>query len=126
MGKKVEVEWDDVQGIVLSGYGDLRRSAYLLWRFQSGDLPRNRKWLSDLLTRRLTPSQPQPGFTFGIDPAGNAPPKRVVKAANPPKNGICPPPVWKAPPSTKTVNSPRSRNPDFVTVGRSAAQRNTT
>ena len=60
MGKKDEVEWDDVQGIVLSGYRELKRSAYLLWRFQSDDLRRNRKWLSDL-TKRLTPSQPRPG-----------------------------------------------------------------
>jgi Dyp-type peroxidase family len=59
MGKTDRVEWEDVQGIVLSGYGELKRSAYLLWRFQSDDLSRNRKWLSDL-TRRLTPSQPWP------------------------------------------------------------------
>jgi Dyp-type peroxidase family len=76
MGKKVEVEWEDVQGIVLSGYGELKRSAYLLWRFQSDDLPRNRKWLSDLLTRRLTPSRPgpssktQPARNLALTPSG--------------------------------------------------------
>lgn len=76
MGKKVEVEWTDVQGIVLSGYGDLRRSAYLLWRFQSGDLQRNKNWLSALLTRRLTPSQPgpssktQPARNLALTPSG--------------------------------------------------------
>jgi Dyp-type peroxidase family len=59
MSKTDRVEWEDVQGIVLSGYGELRRSAYLLWRFKSDDLPRKRKWLSDL-THRLTPSQPWP------------------------------------------------------------------
>ena len=48
MGKKDEVEWDDVQGIVLSGYRELKLSAYLLWRFQSDDLRRNRKWLYEL------------------------------------------------------------------------------
>ncbi|MBR1247504.1 Dyp-type peroxidase [Bradyrhizobium sp. AUGA SZCCT0169] len=53
------VEWEDVQGIVLSGYGELKRSAYLLLRFQSGDLARKREWLSDLTTR-LTPVQPGP------------------------------------------------------------------
>src|SRR5689334_15190979 len=75
MGKKVEVEWEDVQGIVLSGYGDLKRSAYLLWRFQVDDPPRNRKWLSDLLTR-LTPSRPvpskktQPARNLALTPSG--------------------------------------------------------
>jgi len=59
MGKKKRVEWEDVQGIVLSGYGDLKRSAYLLWHFKSGDLQRKRKWLSDLASR-LTPSRPAP------------------------------------------------------------------
>ena len=68
MGKMDRVEWEDVQGIVLSGYGELKRSAYLLWRFQSGDLPRKRKWLSEL-TRRLTPSQPRP--SSNTQPARN-------------------------------------------------------
>ena len=68
MGKIDRVEWEDVQGIVLSGYGELKRSAYLLWRFQSGDLPRKRKWLSEL-TRRLTPSQPRP--SSNTQPARN-------------------------------------------------------
>src|SRR5215468_8893913 len=68
MGKIDRVEWEDVQGIVLSGYGELKRSAYLLWRFQSGDLPRKREWLSDL-TRRLTPSEPKP--SSNTQPARN-------------------------------------------------------
>jgi Dyp-type peroxidase family len=68
MGKIDRVEWEDVQGIVLSGYGELKRSAYLLWRFQSGDLARKREWLSDL-TRRLTPSQPGP--SSNTQPARN-------------------------------------------------------
>ncbi len=68
MGKIDRVEWEDVQGIVLSGYGKLKRSAYLLWRFQSGDLPHKRKWLSDL-TGRLTPSQPGP--SSNTQPARN-------------------------------------------------------
>lgn len=54
-----KVEWEDVQGIVLSGYGDLTHSAYLLWRFQPDDLPRKKRWLSGLATR-LTPCQPAP------------------------------------------------------------------
>jgi Dyp-type peroxidase family len=68
MGKIDRVEWEDVQGIVLSGYGELKRSAYLLWRFQSGDLPRKREWLSDL-ARRLTPSEPKP--SSNTQPARN-------------------------------------------------------
>jgi Dyp-type peroxidase family len=54
-----KIAWQDVQGIVLSGYGKLKHSAYLLWRFQPGDLPRKKKWLSGLAAR-LTRSQPAP------------------------------------------------------------------
>jgi Dyp-type peroxidase family len=68
MGKKEKVEWEDVQGIVLSGYGELKRSAYLLWRFRDGDLARKREWLADL-ARRLTPSQPPP--SSNTQPARN-------------------------------------------------------
>jgi hypothetical protein len=68
MGKKEKVEWEDVQGIVLSGYGELKRSAYLLWRFRNGDLARKREWLADL-ARRLTPSQPPP--SSNTQPARN-------------------------------------------------------
>jgi len=68
MGKKNRVEWEDVQGIVLSGYGELKRSAYLLWRFRAGDLARKREWLADL-AGRLTPSQPGP--SSNTQPARN-------------------------------------------------------
>lgn len=54
-----KIEWEDVQGIVLSGFGDLTQSAYLLWRFKLDDLPRKKEWLSALATR-LTPSYPAP------------------------------------------------------------------
>jgi Dyp-type peroxidase family len=54
-----KVEWEDVQGIVLSGYGELTRSAYLLWRFRPDNLSRKKKWLSGLAAR-LTPSRPAP------------------------------------------------------------------
>lgn len=54
-----KVEWEDVQGIVLSGYGELLDSAYLLWRFRPDDLLRKKQWLSDLASR-LTPSLPEP------------------------------------------------------------------
>jgi Dyp-type peroxidase family len=53
------IEWEDVQGIVLTAYGDLLHSAYLLWRFRSDDLQRKRDWLSGIVAR-LTPSQPEP------------------------------------------------------------------
>jgi Dyp-type peroxidase family len=55
-----KVEWEDVQGIVLSGFGELTRSAYLLWRFRPDDLLGKKKWLSGLAAR-LTPCQPAPG-----------------------------------------------------------------
>jgi Dyp-type peroxidase family len=55
-----KVDWEDVQGIVLSGFGELTHSAYLLWRFQPGDLPRKKKWLSGLAAL-LTRSRPEPG-----------------------------------------------------------------
>jgi Dyp-type peroxidase family len=70
-----KVEWEDVQGIVLSGYGELLDSAYLLWRFQPDDLPRKKKWLSNLATR-LTPSCPgpssktQPAMNLALTPSG--------------------------------------------------------
>jgi Dyp-type peroxidase family len=54
-----KIAWQDVQGIVLSGYGELTHSAYVLWRFLPGDLPRKKKWLSGLAAR-LTRSQPVP------------------------------------------------------------------
>lgn len=55
-----KVEWEDVQGIVLSGYGELLQSAYLLWRFKPGNLASKKKWLSNLTTR-LTPCRPDSG-----------------------------------------------------------------
>jgi Dyp-type peroxidase family len=46
-----KVEWDDVQGIVLSGYGKLPHSAYLLWRFDRKDSKAERRWLAALAGR---------------------------------------------------------------------------
>jgi Dyp-type peroxidase family len=63
-----KIKWEDVQGIVLSGYGELTHSAYLLWRFRPDDLPRKKKWLSGLAAR-LTPSQPAP--SSNTQPARN-------------------------------------------------------
>jgi Dyp-type peroxidase family len=45
------VEWEDVQGIVLSGYGKLRHSAYLLWRFDRKDSEAEKRWLASLAGR---------------------------------------------------------------------------
>ena len=36
MEKVEKVEWDDVQAIVLRGYGKLPFSAYVLWQFDTG------------------------------------------------------------------------------------------
>src|SRR5215831_5941427 len=53
-----KVEWTDVQGIVLSGYGALKQSAYLLWRFQPGDL------------QRKPSSKTQPARNLALTPSG--------------------------------------------------------
>ena len=130
MGKKVEVEWEDVQGIVLSGYGELKRSAYLLWRFQSDDLPRKRKWLSDLLTRRLTPSRPGPSSK--TQPARNLALTRLWPAASrgrpihaqlllvriPRRNGSCAHPGGADTPPDKCSWRPRRQFARAVELGR--------
>lgn len=54
-----QVDWKNVQGLVLCGYGKLTHSAYLLLRFRPGQLPRKKRWLSDLAAR-LTKSRPAP------------------------------------------------------------------
>lgn len=46
-----DVEWDDVQGLVLSGYPMLPASAYLLWRFLPGEPTAAKQWLQDLAER---------------------------------------------------------------------------
>ena len=53
------IEWEDVQRIVLSGYKHLRRSAYILWRFQRETPARKKEWLAKL-AKRLTPAVPDP------------------------------------------------------------------
>ena len=49
-----QIEWDDVQKIVLSGYGRLPYSAYILWRFLPGDLAPRKPWLRDLARSTAT------------------------------------------------------------------------
>src|SRR5882672_1979386 len=48
-----KVEWDDVQAIVLRGYGKLPYSAYVLWQFNTEDNLAKKQWLT-ALTERLT------------------------------------------------------------------------
>lgn len=70
-----KIEWNDVQGMVLSGYGELTRSAYLLFRFRPDNLPAKKKWLSDL-AGRLTKCEPapssgtQPAINLALTPSG--------------------------------------------------------
>jgi Dyp-type peroxidase family len=50
-----KVEWKQVQRVVLTGYGHLPYSAYVLWRFQPGDNAPRKKWLA-ALTDKLRPA----------------------------------------------------------------------
>src|SRR5258707_14945396 len=50
-----KVEWEHVQRVVLTGYGHLPYSAYVLWRFQPGDNAPKKKWLA-ALTDKLRPA----------------------------------------------------------------------
>jgi Dyp-type peroxidase family len=67
-----EVEWSDVQRLVLSGYPRLGHSAYVLWRFLPGQMGPAQVWLADLC-RRLTRAYPghdeQVVLTSPADPA---------------------------------------------------------
>ncbi len=48
-----KVEWNDVQGLVLSGYPRLPYSAYMLWRFRPQRLAAARQWLGALAGRLM-------------------------------------------------------------------------
>lgn len=50
-----KVEWEHVQRVVLTGYGHLPYSAYVLWRFQPGDNAPKKTWLATL-TDKLRPA----------------------------------------------------------------------
>lgn len=52
------IEWDDVQGLLLSGYPRLPHSAYVVWRFRPGCRDAAIRWLADLAKRlmRAAPS----------------------------------------------------------------------
>ena len=45
------VEWHDVQGLVLSGYPALPKSAFVLWRIKTGHLEAARRWLGGIADR---------------------------------------------------------------------------
>jgi Dyp-type peroxidase family len=46
-----KVEWDDVQAIVLRGYGKLPYSAYVLWQFNTEDSLAKKQWFAALVER---------------------------------------------------------------------------
>jgi Dyp-type peroxidase family len=48
-----EIEWDDIQGLLLSGYPQLPFSAYLVWRFRPGQRDAARQWLANLADRLM-------------------------------------------------------------------------
>lgn len=50
-----KIEWEDVQGIVLSGYQCLPCSAYVLWHFQPVACALKKRWLAGLV-KKLTPA----------------------------------------------------------------------
>jgi Dyp-type peroxidase family len=43
-----KVEWDDVQGLIVSGYPKLRSAVYILWRFAPGEMQKAKRWLGEL------------------------------------------------------------------------------
>jgi len=51
MKKAEQVQWHDVQGLVLSGYPKLHFAAYVPWSFSSND--RQQAWLKDLIGRLM-------------------------------------------------------------------------
>jgi Dyp-type peroxidase family len=57
-----KVEWDDVQGLVLSGYPKLPFSAFVLWRLRPQQLNEARQWLRGLTGRLM-----RAGATDGDD-----------------------------------------------------------
>jgi Dyp-type peroxidase family len=47
------VEWQDVQGLVLSGFPDLRHAAYIPWRFDPPESNSIKQWLEGLAGRLI-------------------------------------------------------------------------
>jgi Dyp-type peroxidase family len=64
-----KIEWDDVQGLLLSGYPQLPFSAYVVWRFRPGRRDAARRWLADLAERLMRAD----GVKGGVRTAGATP-----------------------------------------------------
>ena len=65
MKKPEKVQWQDVQGLVLSGYPLLPFAAYIPWRFVGTDLGQ-KAWLRDLMGRLMrVVDQREPDRTSG-------------------------------------------------------------
>jgi Dyp-type peroxidase family len=56
-GSSVTVEWDDVQGLVISGYAAMHQARYLFLHVVDGD--RARRWIADLADRITTSTGPE-------------------------------------------------------------------
>jgi Dyp-type peroxidase family len=53
------VEWDDVQGLILSGYGRLPYAAYVVWRFRPDARNAAKRWLRGLAERLMRAGSPK-------------------------------------------------------------------
>jgi Dyp-type peroxidase family len=73
-----EIEWHDVQGLVLSGYPTLRSSAYVLWRFVPEKIDAAKQWLSHLAERLMRAGAEENTTTVGR--TGAHPHRRHLKA----------------------------------------------
>jgi deferrochelatase/peroxidase EfeB len=67
------IEWDDIQGLVLSGYPQLPYSAYVIWRFRPRQQAAARTWLADLAGRLMRADSPRGGTHHKIDSNGAIP-----------------------------------------------------
>jgi Dyp-type peroxidase family len=68
-----KIEWDDIQGLLLSGYPQLPYSAYVIWRFRPGQKAAARAWLAGLAGRLMRADSPRSGGDHQLDSNGQAP-----------------------------------------------------
>src|SRR5450830_2135892 len=73
------IEWNDVQGLLLSGYPRLPYSAYVVWRFRPDGGDASGRWLGGL-SKRIMRAAPAEGHAHSAE----AEPTdiRTLKAAN--------------------------------------------